>query len=244
MARIERDSVALLVRIEETTAELEAQQQAFSDTEEFISSEFGIKDLSSVPFERVTRAQALQKTEELDEALGALGSVNLKAEEELREVSDRIELIAAGRADVEEAIREIHRARETVEKEIEKRFLETFSLVRESFREIFKDLFGGGRGDLHLIEETLGVEVLQSRWAETKTPEPPVRWRKILCGIALIFAILSVKPSPLSSSTRWIRLWTSERGEVRRVLERYSKDTVPRHNPPESHHERPISCTE
>lgn len=227
VARIERDSVALLVRIEETTAELEAQQQAFSDTEEFISSEFGIKDLSSVPFERVTRAQALQKTEELDEALGALGSVNLKAEEELREVSDRIELIAAGRADVEEAIREIHRARETVEKEIEKRFLETFSLVRESFREIFKDLFGGGRGDLHLIEETLGVEV---------AAEPPGRRQKhlnllsggerSLCGIALIFAILSVKPSPLIVLDE-VDTALDEANVVRfgEFLKRYSKDT-------------------
>ena len=122
---------SLCSEIEETTSGSWRRNSGVSDTEEFISSEFGIKDLSSVPFERVTRAQALQKTEELDEALGALGSVNLKAEEELREVSDRIELIAAGRADVEEAIREIHRARETVEKEIEKRFLETFSLVRE-----------------------------------------------------------------------------------------------------------------
>ncbi|MGI6663710.1 MAG: chromosome segregation protein SMC [Bacillota bacterium] len=198
LARIERDSETLLTRIEETAAEIEAQEQAFLDTKELIASEFGVNDLSGVSFEKVTRAQALQKIEELDEALRALGSVNLKAEEELKELSDRLEIIALEKVDVEEAIQEIHRAREVVEKEIEKRFLETFSLVRESFREIFKELFGGGRGDLHLIEETLGVEV---------TAEPPGRRQKhlnllsggerSLCGIALIFAILSVKPSPL-----------------------------------------------
>ena len=88
-----------------------------------------------------------------------LGSVNLKAEEEYKEVSDRIELITAEKADVEEAILEIRRARELVEREMEKRFLETFNLVRSSFREIFRDLFGGGSGDLTLIEDTLGVEV-------------------------------------------------------------------------------------
>ncbi|HHY44564.1 MAG TPA: chromosome segregation protein SMC [Firmicutes bacterium] len=198
IARIERDSETLLTRIEETAAEIEVQQRALLDTKELIASEFGVQDLSAVTFERLTRAQALGKLEELDEALRALGSVNLKAEEELKELSDRLEIIAAERADVEEAIKEIHRAREVVEKEIERRFLETFALVRDSFREIFRELFGGGSGDLHLIEETLGVEV---------TAEPPGRRQKhlnllsggerSLCGIALIFAILSVKPSPL-----------------------------------------------
>jgi chromosome segregation protein len=227
MARAERESATLSSRIEEAEAELEAQRQAFLDTKDLISSEFGVNDLSTVPFERISRAEALSKTEELEEALRALGSVNLKAEEEYKEVSDRIELIALERADVEEAIEEIYRARELVEKEMERRFLDTFALVRESFREVFQDLFGGGRGDLTLIEETLGVEV---------SAEPPGRRQKhlnllsggerSLCGIALIFAILSVKPSPLIVLDE-VDTALDEANVMRfgQFLKRYAKDT-------------------
>jgi chromosome segregation protein len=227
MARVERDSATLASRIEETTAELEVQRQAHEDTKDLIASEFGVNDLSTVPFERLARAEGLAKIEELDGSLRELGSVNLKAEEEFTEVSDRIELIALERADVEEAIEEIHRAREVVEKEIERRFLETFSAVRDSFREVFKDLFGGGRGDLTLIEETLGVEV---------SAEPPGRRQKhlnllsggerSLCGIALIFAILSVKPSPLIVLDE-VDTALDEANVVRfgQFLRRYSSDT-------------------
>ena len=156
-----------------------------------------------------------------------LGSVNLKAEEEYKEVSDRIELITAEKADVEEAILEIRRARELVEREMEKRFLETFNLVRSSFREIFRDLFGGGSGDLTLIEDTLGVEV---------SAEPPGRRQKhlnllsggerSLCGIALIFAILSVKASPLIVLDE-VDTALDESNVVRfgQFLKRYSRDT-------------------
>lgn len=227
IARIERETVSLAIRIDETHAEIEAQKGALKDTRDFIASEFGVEDLATVAFERIARAEALSQTEELDALMRELGSVNLKAEEEYKEVSDRIELITAEKADVEEAILEIRRARELVEREMEKRFLETFNLVRSSFREIFRDLFGGGSGDLTLIEDTLGVEV---------SAEPPGRRQKhlnllsggerSLCGIALIFAILSVKASPLIVLDE-VDTALDESNVVRfgQFLKRYSRDT-------------------
>ena len=47
-----------------------------------------------------------------------------------------------------------------IEEDIQKRFLETFHKVDESFQQIFRDLFGGGRGKLNIVEDTLGVEVI------------------------------------------------------------------------------------
>lgn len=196
--RFERDRAGLSSRAEETAAELESVRRALEETGDFIEQEFGFTEPAAVDHPRVPRAGGLQAAEGLDNSLKALGSVNLKAEEEWDEVSERIDLITTEMADVEAAIEEIGRARGLVEKEIETRFIQTFNLVQSSFREIFQDLFGGGKGDLTLIEETLGVEV---------TAEPPGRRQKhlnllsggerSLCGIALIFAILSVKPSPL-----------------------------------------------
>jgi chromosome segregation protein len=140
----------------------------------------------------------LPLAEGLDGQIKNLGAVNLKAEEEYNDVSDRIELLTSEKADVLAAIEEINRAREIVEKEIESRFIETFGLVANSFSEVFRELFGGGKGELSLIEGSLGVEVIA---------EPPGRRQKhlnllsggerSLCGIALIFAILSVRAAPL-----------------------------------------------
>ena len=198
LERLNRDKVTLTTRAEEAEAEALATSKSVQDVTDLVEQEFGLTDLASAEHPRIPRAQGLPQAEELDGALKALGGVNLKAEEEWSDVSDRIDLINTEKEDVLSAIDEINRAREIVEKEIETRFVETFQLVARSFREIFQELFGGGKGDLTLIEESLGVEVIA---------EPPGRRQKhlnllsggerSLCGIALIFAILSVKASPL-----------------------------------------------
>jgi chromosome segregation protein len=195
--KLERDRASLSERADEAAAELDTVKAALDDTIDLIEQEFGIKDPRDADHPTVSRAAGLPEAEALDNQMKALGSVNLKAEEDWNELADRINLITQEKTDVEAAILEINRARGLVEKEIEARFLQTFGLVAGSFREIFQELFGGGRGDLSLIEETLGVEVIA---------EPPGRRQKqlnllsggerSLCGIALIFAILSVKPSP------------------------------------------------
>ena len=197
IGKLERERVTLASRADETSVELESVGRALEDVADLIEQEFGLKDPGDVDHPRIPRSDGLREAEELDEQMEALGSVNLKAEEEWAELSDRIDLLTQEKADVEAAIQEINRARGMVEKEIETRFMGTFGLVAGSFREIFQELFGGGKGDLALIDETLGVEVIA---------EPPGRRQKhvnllsggerSLCGIALIFAILSVKASP------------------------------------------------
>lgn len=189
--------MALATRIDEDAAERESLGKSLDEIKDLVAQEFGATDLESLDHSRIPRAKGLAEAEELDAEMKALGSVNLKAEEEHGDVSDRIELIAAEKADVLSAIEEVYKARELVEKEIETRFIETFDKVRVNFSRIFEELFGGGKGDLALEEDSLGVDVIA---------EPPGRRQKhlnllsggerSLCGIALIFAILSVKASP------------------------------------------------
>lgn len=227
LQRLTRDKVSLAVRLEEAEAEVEANRKSLEEIVDLIEQEFGIRDVALLEHPRVSRAEGLPMAEELDNALRELGAVNLKAEEEWSDVSDRIDLLNTEKEDVLAAIDEINRAREIVEKEIETRFVQTFELVAASFREIFQELFGGGRGDLVLIEDSLGVEVIA---------EPPGRRQKhlnllsggerSLCGIALIFAILSVKASPLivldEADTA---LDESNIVRFSQFLKRYSEDT-------------------
>ena len=195
--KLERERDVALNREEEAALELEAAKRAARDTADFIEQEFGVSGAQSCDHPRIPRSEALRETEEIEGRLKSLGNVNLKAAEDYEEVKGRVDLITEEKADVEVAIEEINRARAMVEKEIEMKFTETFHRVAENFSRIFQELFGGGRGDLVLVEDTLGVEVVA---------EPPGRRQKhlnllsggerSLCGIALIFAILSVRPSP------------------------------------------------
>lgn len=225
--RFERDKASLAGRVEEIAAELESVDKALQDTADLIEQEFGLTNPASVEHPRIPRAEGLPQAEDLDARMKALGSVNLKAEEEYAEVSDRVDLLTTEKADVEAAIEEIGRARELVEKEIAARFVQTFNMVASSFREVFQDLFGGGKGDLTLIEDTLGIEV---------TAEPPGRRQKhlnllsggerSLCGIALIFAILSVRPSPLIVLDEVdTALDESNVAQFVQFLKRYAEDT-------------------
>lgn len=227
LERGEKDVTGLLTKVEESKGELDSLVGAYEETRDYIAGEYGLEDPDDVYHKRISRSAGAQKREELDAAIEALGGVNLKAEEEHLEISDRIDIINLEKEDILQAIEEINLTRELVEKEIQSRFLETFNLVAESFSEVFRDLFGGGTASLSLVEDTFGVEV---------SAEPPGRKQKqlnllsggerSLCGIALIFAILSVRPSPLIVLDE-VDTSLDEANVIRfgQFLRRYSKDT-------------------
>lgn len=192
------EQTTLKSRIDDAKLELASLEATLSDTRRLIASKYGIDTPASYDHPRIERQEALTQVEGIELAIRSLGTVNLKAEQDYKELSERIDNIRNEMRDVEEAIAELNRARELIRQEIRKRFIETFEQVDENFQVIFRELFGGGRGKLSLVEDTMGVEVIA---------EPPGRRHKqfsllsggerSLCGIALIFAILSAKPSPV-----------------------------------------------
>ncbi len=214
-------------RLVELMAQAETMSATHKETTNYLSREFGVFRTDTVKTGRLSRSAGLSKMESLDVEIKALGSVNLKAGQEYLELTDRINAITAEKDDVLTAIGEIHKARQYVEREIETRFTETFRQVSESFSHIFQDLFGGGKGALVLVDGSLGVEVVA---------QPPGRRQKnlnllsggerSLCGLALIFAILSAKPSPLIVLDE-VDTALDEANVVRfsRFLKRYSEDT-------------------
>src|SRR5690606_26546169 len=123
-------------------ASLEA---TLSDTRRLIASKYGIDTPASYDHPRIERQEALTQVEGIELAIRSLGTVNLKAEQDYKELSERIDNIRNEMRDVEEAIAELNRARELIRQEIRKRFIETFEQVDENFQVIFRELFGGGR---------------------------------------------------------------------------------------------------
>ena len=93
-----------------------------------------------------------------------LGAVNLRAEEEQRELSERLETIVSEREDVIEAIKKLRQAIQSLNREGRERLLAAFDVVNGHFQRLFTHLFGGGTAELQLIESEdpleAGLEIL------------------------------------------------------------------------------------
>lgn len=131
-----------------------------------------------------------------------LGAVNLRAEEEQRELSGRLELIVSERQDVVEAIRTLRQAIQSLNREGRERLLAAFDVVDGQFRRLFTHLFGGGTAELQLIESDdpleAGLEILaRPPGKKPQTMTLLSGGEQALTAMALIFAVFLTNPAPI-----------------------------------------------
>ena len=131
----------------------------------------------------------------------AMGPVNLVAIEEYKELKERHEFLSTQSSDLWKAKDQLLVAIDEINTTSQAMFAETFTAIRKNFLYTFETLFGGGRGDLKLID---AEDVLESGIEITAQP-PGTRLRnlgllsggqKTMTAVALLFAIYMVKPSP------------------------------------------------
>jgi chromosome segregation protein len=131
-----------------------------------------------------------------------LGAVNLRAEEELREVEAQHLTLTTERDDLVEAIKRLRQGIQSLNKEARERLLTSFEVVNNHFKRLFKELFGGGEAELHLIESDdpleAGLEII------AKPPGKKPQTLSLLSGgeqaltaLALIFAVFLTNPAPI-----------------------------------------------
>ncbi|HEY0868269.1 MAG TPA: chromosome segregation protein SMC, partial [Fimbriimonas sp.] len=132
----------------------------------------------------------------------AMGDVNLGAIEAYERLSQRLEELSAQRDDIVEGMAQVEASIDELDKLTRDRFLSTFALVQQAFSEQFTRLFGGGEGQISLTDPN---RVLESG-IELDATLPGKRKQALnllsggersLCASAFLFALLSVKPSPL-----------------------------------------------
>lgn len=131
-----------------------------------------------------------------------LGAVNLRAEEEQRELSERLETIVSEREDVIEAIRKLRQAIQSLNKEGRDRLLAAFDVVNGHFQRLFTHLFGGGAAELQLIESEdpleAGLEILaRPPGKKPQTMTLLSGGEQALTAMALIFAVFLTNPAPI-----------------------------------------------
>ena len=151
------------------------------------------------PLEDITAAQ--RELASLKGKIRSLGSVNVSAIEEYEEVSERWRFLTAQMKDAENAKRELETLIENLTEEMQRIFSESFAEINRNFKEIFRDLFGGGEANLALSDPE---NVLESGIEIHVAPPGKVIKNLIslsggeqsFVAIAIYFAILRLRPSP------------------------------------------------
>jgi len=145
---------------------------------------------------------------ELREALAALkqrlkdlGSVNLMAPEEYAEVKERYDFLSGQIEDLEKARADLKRITDEIRDESAALFLDTYNKIKKNFHNMFRRLFGGGRGELRLVDSThileSGIEIYaQPPGKKLEAISLLSGGEKTLTAIALLFATYMVRPSP------------------------------------------------
>lgn len=142
-----------------------------------------------------------REIEDLNRKLESMGTVNLVAIEEHKELEDRFNFLSQQREDLLKAKEDLQKAIAKVNKTTRKLFMETFEKIQFEFKNYFRYLFGGGQAEIFLLDERdvleSGIEIV------VKPPGKKLQnitllsgGEKALTAIALIFAVFRVKPSP------------------------------------------------
>jgi len=142
-----------------------------------------------------------QEYTEVREKMDAMGAVNMMAVDEYAEAEQRFGFLSGQRQDLLDSIQDTAQAIEEIDSVCRKQFKEAFEAVNSGFTEAFVHLFGGGHGELRLLEGTdesdAGVEIVA---------QPPGKklqnvlllsgGEKALTALALLIALFRYRPSP------------------------------------------------
>ena len=147
------------------------------------------------------RGEIRQQIAELKDAIRKLGNVNVNAIEEYKEILERHTFLNAQHTDLVEAAETLKGIIAELDEGMRKQFTEKFQEIRQEFDKVFKQLFGGGKGTLELMEDEdvleAGIKIIsQPPGKKLQNMMQLSGGEKALTAIALLFAIQNLKPSP------------------------------------------------
>ena len=137
----------------------------------------------------------------LKNEIKALGPVNVNAIEDYKEVSERYEFLKRQHDDLIEAEATLVKIIDELDAAMRKQFKESFEEISAEFDHVFKQLFGGGKGTLELMEDEdvleAGIKIIaQPPGKKLQNMMQLSGGEKALTAISLLFAIQNLKPSP------------------------------------------------
>lgn len=191
--KVQRAEVALT----REQAQLESIRERLADVYE-VSPDEALERLGD---EELSRQKLARDVNSLKRDIRALGHVNLSAIDECERLGAREEFLKGQRDDMEEARQDLLDIIEEIDSAAEEEFLATFKEIAEAFEETFTTLFDGGQTELYLTDSEnpleSGVEVFaQPGGKRAKHLSLLSGGERAMTALALLFAMLKVKPSP------------------------------------------------
>jgi len=205
----EREDLSVQIReLDKEVYRLNAQKEKLTESIQgqidYMWNEYEITlhDASLLRDEEMTDLSVMKKeVSALKDQIKKLGDVNVNAIEDFKEVSERYTFLKAQHDDLVEAEKTLVSIIEELDAAMRKQFKDKFSKINHEFDKVFRELFGGGKGTLELIEDEdileAGVRIIaQPPGKKLQNMMQLSGGEKALTAIALLFAIQNLKPSP------------------------------------------------
>ena len=241
------DSYLLVTSLRELNRKRKAGEEAPEG-----SAPVAIAEIAEVPQspavegeQQIDWARIEELVRELDQRLDAMGPINIDAIQEYDELEQRHQFLEQQLNDLSKSKVELLDVITRINETTRKLFAETFEQIRVNFQEMFLELFGGGKANLVLADETdpleSGIEII------AKPPGKQLQSISLLSGgektmtaVSLLFAIYMVKPSPFcvldemdapldeSNIMRFVKILDRFVGQSQFVVITHNKRTISR----------------
>ncbi len=211
---LKRAAARLGVEIKETQERLNKIQEALTRAEvelgrheaqvNGVLSELHERGIDAAPvpdMESINLPALERKSRSLKAQMDAIGPVNPNSVKEYEAVTERHAFLATQKRDLEEAKEQLREVIARIDRESRTKFEELFEAVQEQFKRVFTRLFGGGSARLELVDPDQplesGIDIyVQPPGKKTQNLVALSGGERSLAAIALLFAILAVRPSP------------------------------------------------
>jgi chromosome segregation protein len=208
----ERDAERLASEAREARARAEARADAAKETvalaaeridEERDTTPEALAETLKINADEMSDVEVLEsQLSRLKGQREALGAVNLRAEEDAKEVQAEHDTLVGEKADLTEAIRTLRSGIASLNKEGRERLLTAFEEVNSNFSMLFKHLFNGGEANLVMVETDdpleAGLEIMcQPPGKKLSTLSLLSGGEQTLTAMALIFAVFLANPAPI-----------------------------------------------
>ena len=164
--------------------------------------EITLSDAANIRDEDMTDLAAMKKDiASLKDQIKKLGDVNVNAIEDYKNLMERYTFLKTQHDDLVEAEKTLEGIIQELDSAMRKQFTEKFAEISKEFDKVFKELFGGGKGTLELMEDEdileAGIRIIaQPPGKKLQNMMQLSGGEKALAAIALLFAIQNLKPSP------------------------------------------------
>ena len=216
LAEADRDARAALEAASAAREELaraeerhEAAKRRLTDVGREIHDMLEIEPVGVAELAGIKEGEVLPELAEVEATLERLrrererlGAVNLRAEEELREIETQHTTLTTQRDDLVQAISKLRQGIQSLNREARERLLASFQQVNTHFQHLFTRLFGGGTAELQLIESEDPLEAGLEIMAKPPGKKPSTLsllsgGEQALTALALIFAVFLTNPAPI-----------------------------------------------